>query len=108
MNSLRGEDGQRDPRKPSYVFLFLQTTSDHVDYDDGQRLWVAGMVAQVQATYPANGSQWGETHPLAGPRASATQVESEDDARAMLALLGRQGSGRLHVLVANFHAASCA
>jgi hypothetical protein len=78
---------------------------DNVDYDDGQRLWVAGIVAQVQALYPANGIQWGETHPLVGPRASATQVEFKDGARAMLALLGRQGSGRLHVLVVNFHAA---
>jgi len=101
----RGEDGQRDLSRPAYAFRFLQEVADHVDYDDGQRIWVAGIVTQMQALYPANGSQWGETHPLAGPRVSATQVEFEDGVRDMVSVLGRPDSGRLHVLVSNFHAA---
>ena len=100
----RGEDGQRDLSRTPYTFRFLQV-ADHVDYDDGQRLWVSGIVAQMQGMYPANGSQWGETYPLAGPRVSATQVEFEDGVRDMVSVLGRPDSGRLHVLVSNFHTA---
>jgi len=78
---------------------------DHIDYDDGQKLWVGSMVAQVQSWYPTNEGQWGETHPLVQPRVNETQTEFEDVVRALLALLDRQGGGRLQNLVANFHVA---
>ena len=64
----RGDDDQLDPTKPPHTFRFLQAAPDHIDYDDAQRLWAAGMPAQVQATYPVNGSQWGETHPRPTPK----------------------------------------
>ena len=69
-------------------------------------MWVAALVTQVQAAYPVDGNQWGEVHPLAQPRASGTQAEFEDGAKACLALLGRQGTTRLQNYVTNFHAAN--
>jgi hypothetical protein len=41
-------------------------------------MWLADLVPQIQAAYPADGNQWGEVHPLAQPYASGTQTEFED------------------------------
>jgi len=43
----RGDDGERDLTKSPYTFHFLQASSDHIDYDDAQRLWAgAGNVSR--------------------------------------------------------------
>jgi len=99
------DGGQRDKTKATYTFRLLQAPPDHIDYDAGQEMWLAALVAQIQTAYPADGNQWGEVHPLAQPRASGTQAEFEDGAKACLALLGRQGTTRLQNYVTNFHAA---
>jgi hypothetical protein len=98
-------DGQRDKTKATYTFRLLQAPPDHIDYDAGQEMWLAALVAQIQAAYPADGNQWGEVHHLDQPRASGTQAEFEDGAKACLTLLGRQGTTRLQNYVTNFHAA---
>ncbi len=39
---------QRDKTNPTFTFRLLQAPPDHIDYDAGQEMWVAGLVVQVQ------------------------------------------------------------